>query len=232
MTLEIQQLLSDTKAAFDKSPIKRFAEENRLNWFYSISSTRLILNNNLIVGFNGGAIDNYNYQPQTQIPTDNFKALFDNKDLGSLQRIYEPLKQYFPDGDIDNCVQTNFCFFRSKTEGQITRVDLELSTPLFQKFISIIKPKRIIGFSSKLRDYFLHSSFCKNLEQLNIPSNRKTLYVVKGVYINNNEVIPVYFLPHPNSKFTTGARQTAWEFCFRPGNTKIGDAENRQKRVS
>jgi hypothetical protein len=79
MTQDIQQLFIDTRAAFDKSPIKKFAEENRLNWNYSISSTRLTTDNNVIVGFNGGATDNYNYQPQTEIPSDNFKDLFDKK---------------------------------------------------------------------------------------------------------------------------------------------------------
>lgn len=214
MTKDIQQLFTDTRNAFDKSSIKRFATENGLTWNYSISSTLLTADNNVIVGFNGGATDNYDYPPQTEIPPDNFKDLYDKKWLGSLQRIYEPLKQYFPYEEIDNCVQTNFCFFRSKEENQITAADIQLSTPLFQKLIDIIKPKRIIGFSSKLRDYFLNHNFCTSPETLNILSNGKTLFVVKGTYNVSGKSIPVFFLPHPNSKFTTSARETAWKFCF------------------
>lgn len=221
MTQDIQQLFTDTRAAFDKSSIKIFATENRLNWNYSISSTRLTSDNNVIVGFNGGATDNYDYPPQTEIPSDNFKDLYDKKWLGSLQRIYEPLKQYFPHEDIDNCVQTNFCFFRSKEESQITAADIQLSTPLFQKLIDIIKPKRIIGFSSKLRDYFLNHNFCTLSETRNIPSKGKTLFVAKGTYNVNGKSIPVCFLPHPNSKFETIARQAAWKFCFEPKNNLI-----------
>lgn len=217
MTKDIQQLFNDTRAAFDKSPIKIFATENRLSWNYSISSTRLTFASNVIIGFNSGATDNYPYQPQTEIPSANFKDLYDKKnELGSLQRIYEPLKQYLPREDIDNCVQTNFCFFRSKKEDQITTVDLQLSTPLFQKLMDIIKPKRIVGFSNKLRSYFLNNKLCTSIEELNIPSNKRTLFVAKGTCNINGRKIPVFFLPHPNSKFTTAARKAAWEFCFDP----------------
>lgn len=210
MTGDIQQLFVDTKIAFEKSSIKKFAENNKLSWHYSVSSTHLTTNNNVIVGFNWGATDNYSYKPQAEMPTENFKQLYDKQDLGSLQRIYEPLKKCFPYEDIDNCVQTNFCFFRSKKESQITSADLDLSTPLFQKLLVIIKPKRIIGFSNKLRDYFLNNKLCSSVETFNIPSNKKTLFVAKGIYRLNRQDIPILFLPHPNSRFTTEARQTAW----------------------
>lgn len=215
MKSEIQQLFSETRKAFNKSPIKKFATNNKLNWYYSVSSTMLTADNNVIVGFNWGAEDNSDFQPQTEIPTKNFKDLYDKKtELGSLQRIYEPLKKYFPYEDIDNCVQTNFCFFRSKDESQISEMDLQQSTPLFRKLLDIIKPKRIIAFSSKLRDYFLNINLCTSIETLNIPSNGKTLFVAKGKYHVQGRDIPIFFLPHPNSQFTSEARQTAWEFCF------------------
>lgn len=214
MKKDIELLFTNTANAFDKSSIKIFAMENKLNWNYSICSTRITTETNLIVGFNCGATDNYDYLPQTEIPHDSFKDLFDKKELGSLQRIYEPLKQYFPYEDIANCVQTNFCFFRSKKENQITEADIQLSKPLFQKLIEIIKPKRIIGFSSKFRDYFLSNNLCSSIETLIIPSNRKRLFVAKGTYNVNGKSIPIFFLPHPNSKFTTAARQAAWKFCL------------------
>jgi len=124
------------------------------------------------------------------------------------------MKPFFDDEEINNCVQTNFCFFRSNKEEQISMADLELCTPLFQKLLLIIKPKRIVGFSNKLRDHFLQNKLCSSVEILNIPSNRKTLFAAKGLYSIENEEIPIYFLPHPNSKFTSQARKCAWEFCF------------------
>jgi membrane protein YdbS with pleckstrin-like domain len=232
MTADIQHIITETSIAFDKSPIKKFATDKGLNWYYSISSTRLTTDNNVIVGFNWGAADNFNYQPQTEIPTENFKDLYDKKWLGSLQRIYEPLKEYFPYEDIDNCVQTNFCFFRSKEENQITPTDLQLSTPLFQNLLDIIKPKRIVGFSNKLRDYFLNNNLCTSVETLNIPSNGKTLFVAKGIYRVNGRDIPIFFLPHPNSQFTSAARHTAWEFCFESNdNIKSDKPMDTEKEI-
>jgi hypothetical protein len=214
MTADIKQLFTETRTAFEKSLIKKFATDNGLNWHYSISSTRLTTENTLIVGFNWGASDNTDYQPQTEIPTENFRDLYDKKWLGSLRRIYEPLKEYFPLENIDNCVQTNFCFFRSKEENQISAYDLELSIPLFQKLLDFIEPRRIIGLSNKLRDYFLNNNLCMQVETLNIPSNSKTLFVAKGIFCLHGRAIPVFFLPHPNSKFTSAARKAAWKFCF------------------
>ena len=209
---KIQTLFDDTKLAFLKSDIKKFAEANNLQWNYSISATPLTKNNTVIVGFNWGASSEGDI-PQLAPPTRNFKSLYD--ELGSFKKVDSSLRKYFSDTEIDNCVQTNFCFFRSKEENQISDKDLELSTPLFETLISLIEPKRIISFSSKLRDYFLKDEkLYRPNGELNITSNKKTLYVAKGFYLLKGNEIPVYFLPHPNSKFTGEARKKAWEFCF------------------
>ena len=212
--MNLQPLFTETKTAFDKSPIKKFATDNGLKWYYSISSTRLTINNNVIIGFNGGAAVNTVYEPQTEEPQQNFKDLYDKKWLGSMERIYKPLKEYLPHEDIDNCVQINFCFFRSKKESQITETDLQLTTPLFQKLLDTIKPKQIFGFSNKVRDYCLNNNLCNPVEKENINSNRKTLFVAKGIYHVDGKNIPIFLLPHPTSHFTSQARQAAWEFCF------------------
>lgn len=214
MDKNIKDLFQETQRAFDKSLIGKYNEQK---WFYSISATPLIANKNVIVGFNWGAKDNYTYESQNEIPTDNFKYLYENNLLGSLQRIYKPLRHYFPNEDIDNCVQTNFCFFRSKKQNQIKQADLELSTPLFIKLIDIIKPKRIIGFSSKFREYCVNESICKNIRQTQFKSNRKKVYVAKGIFKANKNEFPVYFLPHPNARITTLARDYAWNYCFKKG---------------
>ncbi|HRK54396.1 MAG TPA: hypothetical protein PK185_10820 [Cyclobacteriaceae bacterium] len=210
----IQQLFADTQAAFAKAPIKKYADANGHLWNYSISSTRITEGANLIIGFNWGVSGNEPYKPQNEIPKENFKELYDKNDLGSLQRIYLPLKQRFPAEDIDNAMQTNFCFFRSKTEGEITSEDLMLSTPLFQQLINIIKPKRILAFSKKLQSYCIESALCSDLEEASFPSNKRTLHTAKGNLKLNDTVVPIYFLPHPNAKFTSIARKKAWDFCF------------------
>ena len=210
----IQQLYLDTQAAFDRSPIKRYSEVNNFKWNYSISATTLKEGANLIIGFNWGVAGSNPYEPQMEPPKENFKTLFDIKDLGSLQRIYQPLKQKFPIDEVDNSIQTNFCFFRSKAEEEITAEDLSLSTPLFLRLLEIIKPKRIIGFSKKLQNYFVENNLCDQLESESFQSNKRTLHVAKGYLKKYDQKIPIYFLPHPNAKFTSVARKKAWDFCF------------------
>ncbi len=210
----IQQLFKDTKEAFSKSPIKKYAEVNNHKWNYSVSATRLMEGANLIIGFNWGASGNKSYEPQMEVPKENFKDLYDKKWLGSLERIYQPLKQRFPAEDIDNSTQTNFCFFRSKIENEITPEDLALSTPLFMKLIALIKPKRIMGFSKKLQSYCIDNNLCDQVESKSFPSNKRTLHVARGYLRLAGQETPIYFLPHPNSKFTSVARKNGWDFCF------------------
>ena len=214
MTDEIQQLFEETKIAFENAPIKKYAEQNNLHWSYSICSTKLQQNCNLLIGFNWGAAKDFKYLAQSEIPGDTFKQLYDKKELGSFQRLYDPLNEYLKNGDVDNFSQTNFCFFRSATEAQITKDDLKLSTPLFEKLIQIIAPKKIIGFSSTLRNYFLDNNLCTSLQQKSIIFNNKTLLVCKGTYKIKETETPIYFLPHPNAQLTSEARKEAWEFCF------------------
>ncbi len=74
-----KKLFQDTKVAFEKSGIRQYAISNNLKWNYSISATRLTYGGNLIVGFNWGVEDNYDYEPQLILPEDRFKDLYDKK---------------------------------------------------------------------------------------------------------------------------------------------------------
>ncbi len=212
---EIQMLFETTRIAFEKAPIRKYAQANGLQWNYSISSTRLTEGTNLIVGFNWGVDPNLPHPAQTEIPDFSFKELYDKKELGSLQRIYLPLKERFREEEINNSVQTNFCFFRSRVEAEITVEDLALSTPLFLQLISIIKPKRILGFSKRLQRYCIESNLCSQVETASFPSNKRTLHVAKGFLKQSDGLAtPIFFLPHPNAKFTSIARKNGWDFCF------------------
>jgi hypothetical protein len=215
MELELKKLFESTKMAFGKSDIKKYAEMNGHQWYYSISSTKLEKNQTVLIGYNGGAEIGVNYDPQLEIPPENFKDLYDKKWLGSFVRVYTNLKTYLKNDDVDNFVQTNFCFFRSKSEGLISYHDIELCKPLFEELIEIIKPKRIIGFSKKLSDYLIPKIPGDYLESINIPSNKKTLHVIKGKINIAGSLIPIFFLPHPNAKFTGDSLVKAWDFCFK-----------------
>jgi hypothetical protein len=212
---EIYALYKETGEAFEKSQIKDYAYERGLKWFYSVTATRLTTNTTAIVGFNWGAAEKCEYKPQTEPPDCSFKNLYDKKgELGSLQKIYKSLKTWLPEEEVDNAVQTNFCFFGSRFENEITAVDLELSTSLFTRLIEMIKPKRIVGLSKKLERYFVDNGLCSNVQTASVPSNKRTLYVTKGDFKISDKRIPIRFLPHPNAKFTKVAREKAWEICF------------------
>lgn len=201
--------------AFNKAPIKRYAEERSQSWYYSICATQPNTNANVLVGFNWGAAKDYKYEAQKEMPRENFRDLYDTNDLGSLQRIYQPLVERLGEQEAEQCVQTNFCFFRSKTEGQISNEDLALSKPLFNRLMEMLRPERIIGFSSQLRDHFLYQVPEASLDMKEFASNTRTIYVAKGAYHAGDRKIPVCFLPHPNAKFTSEARWKAWDYGLR-----------------
>lgn len=211
---EMAALFQATKTAFEQSVIKRYAEDRNLQWNYSIVSTQLTQNATVIVGFNWGVEDKKKYGPQIEIPKDTFKELYDKKWLGSLERIYQPFKQYLPEEDIDHFVQTNFCFFRSKKENQIKSEDLALSTPLFNRLIELITPKRIIGFFHLLRKHLINNNLLIQLEENRIPDSKKTVYAIKGRYRIEGLRIPCFVLPHLGAHISGEARTKAWEFCF------------------
>lgn len=218
MNSRLLNLLDESREAFNKSDIRKFAEDNNFSWFYNICTTRITPNNILIVGFNCAAEKEKTHEPQLELPKESFKDLKDLNWLGSLKRIYNPLMKYLPEENINNCIQTNICFFRSEKEKQISHKDLLLSIPLFNKFIEIVKPKMIIGFSSALRNHFKDKLTISEYEFVNILSGsgktKKIFESAKCKFSVGGKNIPVYFLPHPNYRITKNARVQAWEFCF------------------
>jgi hypothetical protein len=207
---EIKALFEATKTAFQQSAIRKYAEANNEEWNYAITSTQLTPNSTVIVGFNWGVTAEDEYEPQTEIPDDTFKDLYDKKWLGSLERSYQPLKKYLPDEDIDHCVQTNFCFFRSESEAQIRAVDLALTTPLFSRLMELIEPKQIIGFSHHLRKYLARHYLLLEMKQTRIPMGKRSVYAIKGIYQIKKREVPFYILPYPNSRISGEARSAAW----------------------
>lgn len=131
----VRSLYKRIEAAFNQSDVKKYAEDHHEKWFYCLTSTKLTSNTTVIIGFNGGAKKDCPYRPQNsaEYPNKSFKDLYDMKDeLGSFSRIYNCLKQYLPKEDIDNFVQTNFCFFKSNNENEISEKDIRLCIPIFE----------------------------------------------------------------------------------------------------
>jgi hypothetical protein len=208
---QIGELFNKVDKAFEESDIRKYAEEKGKKWHYSIVSTAVQPNCPLLVGLNWGADKVSDYEKQNSIPKEKF---FEIPDLGSFRRIRPFLESYFP-GDSDNLVQSNFFFFRSENESQISQKDLNISSELFSEFLKIVEPSTIIGFSSKLRDYFLTNKDIFDLEHtVPITTNKGVYNVYIGRYIAGGVNVPVFLLPHPNYRISGEARHQAWKSCF------------------
>lgn len=198
------KLLYKIKQAYLDSDVRNINKD----WKYSLTSTKLSKNKPLIVGFNYGAEENYQYNEQTNYPFAYFSGLYD--ELASFKKVVALFHEYFTQGLY--ATQTNICFFRSKKEAEISKHDLELCKPIFYELVNYLNPQCIISFTRK--DFLLLDKKTE-IKTIEIPSNNKTLYVSKGKILVNSSRIDYYNLPHPNSHFTTESRIKAWEYCFK-----------------
>ena len=147
----LNELLTDLERAYSQSEIRKYCIENGYEWFYSLVSTSMKPGGPLVLGFNWGASSDEKYKPQRTIS----KTDFSEEDVGSLTRIFPYCRKYFGNDFISTITQSNYCFFRSKTENQIKLSDIELCEPIFIRLIDIIEPSYVLCFSSKLRDFML-----------------------------------------------------------------------------
>ncbi len=202
--------------AFEISDIKKYAESTGHQWYYSIASTKIIKHSPMLAGFNFDAEAGIHYDLQAEIPRDSLKKLQGkkNNEPGSIRIVYPLLKKFLPGEDVDNFILTNLCFFRSMEEYHLSDNDIELCEPLFEELINIVEPKRVIGFSPKVKDYFTSKNLCLDIKSENFKSGKNTLQAVKGYLKIKKTLVPFCILPHPNSRFSTEAIEKAYRYCF------------------
>ncbi len=201
--------LNDTKKVFEKSDIYEDSVKN--NWWYSVSATGIFIGKPLIVGFNWGAAQGVLYEPQKEYRFETFEGLYD--ELGSFKRTIKYFHVYCPLAL--SGMQTNFCFFRSPKESDISSRDLELSLPLFLKYVEYIKPSMLITFSGSLIKYLIKNELLVDHKVKQISNGKSTISPLKGKFVANNQKIDLVYLHHPNSPVKAEARNEAWEYCFR-----------------
>lgn len=220
MKEKLEELLVELRDAYEKSDNKNnaFCIKNNRKWGYELIQTALIEGQPIIIGFNWGVDNTWEeylkgnqYEHQISIQEQTFENIY----MGSLKRAMNLCKEVFPDINFTNGSHSNFCFFRSEKEDQISEEDIKLSIPIFRKLIEIIKPSVMFCFSSRARDYMINSGMILNKEEKIISlkthgKRRNTFKAVKGLFANNTKV---YCLPHPNSKIKKEIRLEAWSFC-------------------
>lgn len=211
MKEKLEALLCDLATAYKISDINKFCIENDLSWHYSLLTTALEIKKPLIVGFNWGAANGISYRPQHRIERVNFL----NQDLGSLKRTLPFFARYLGLDEITSASQTNLCFFRSHKESQISKRDILLCEPIFNRLIEILQPSYIVCFSGQLKKIIIELNLLENIQTEKVvwkSGSRNVSYnASKGYFKGAGEI---YFLPHPNYPLSGVAREKAWQFNF------------------
>lgn len=206
MREELNALLELIGPIYGKSDIKK----ERPDWGYSLVTTAMEVSAPFLLGFNWGANQNETYQNQKSVELANFE----NEDVGSLKRIFPFIRSYFGEEYLSKVSQSNYCFFRSKTEAQISHADIERCKPVFLKLIKILEPSAILCFSSKLRKYLIETNQVLDRKERVISFRRGSrdieFVAVHGKFASG---VDIRFLPHPNFPMSRNARLEAWQFC-------------------
>jgi len=206
--MELQTYYKKIQNALNQSDINLINKD----WHYSLCNSVPKIGQPLIIGFNWGIESNYKKQTISDLNTE-----IDWSELVNLKEIKPYLEKYFIKHPITNYNQTNYCFFRSKKQNQISKKDIELSEPIFFDFVSKIKPEYIVSFSAKLRDTFIKKGYLKYYSKKIVFDGKKNIYAYHGFVKIDNWWTYIYFLPHPsywnriNNKKTT--LEELWKIC-------------------
>ena len=210
MREKLNELLEQLVPIYDASDIKKNSEKDGQKWGYSLVTSAMERSAPLILGFNWGANKEEKYENQEFMKVSDFEK----EDVGSLKRIFPLIRNYFGEEYLSKVSQSNYCFFRSKTESQITPADIERCRPVFIKLIEILEPSAIICLSAKLRKHLIDSNQVSELREKVIKFKRGSRLVefvaFRGKFASG---VDIKFLPHPNFPMTRDARLEAWEFC-------------------
>lgn len=206
----LNRLLSELGEVYEKSDIKQYCLEHGHKWHYSLITTPMKSDSPLILGFNWGASGDKPYEPESSVVPEEFHA----SEVGSLSRIIPFCKRYYGNDFLSEASQSNYCFFRSKAEDQISNKDIQLCEPIFDQLIEAISPSIILCFSSKLRNYLLGTNRVRSKTSKSISYKRGArLVTFEATRAMLATGIEIKFLPHPNYPMKGDARSEAWEFC-------------------
>lgn len=210
MEEKLNALLGKLDQIYDKSDIKKFCIKENLKWGYSLVTTPMERGAPLILGFNWGASQGYQHQNETLIKKTHFK----DEETGSLKRIIPFIRQHFGEDYLVKTSQSNYCFFRSKTEAQIGEADIKRCSSVFSELIEILEPSSIICLSSKLRKHLIETNqifdICEEAIAFKRGSTEINFVAIRGRLASG---VKIKFLPHPNYPMTRTARIDAWKFC-------------------
>src|SRR5680860_1514247 len=112
----LDSLLIELEQVYKKSAIKKYCLKYDHEWHYSLLTTTMKSDGPLVLGFNWGASQGGKYEPQRSVNESEFAS----GDIGSLSRILPYCEKYFDIDFLSKISQSNYCFFRSECESQIS----------------------------------------------------------------------------------------------------------------
>lgn len=234
MRNELIKLLAELGAAYLESDIQRnsYCRENNRKWAYELIQTALEENQPLIIGFNWGVdnswdeyINGNEYNHQQTIEEVKFIDIY----KGSIERAMNMCKTYFKEIEFGKGSHSNFCFFQSAEENQISKKDIELCVPIFNKMINIVKPSVVFCFSRKAMDYLIRQGLARNIKREKFSpddGNGRSCYAAKGEL---DDGVKIYFLPHPNSRLKKKYEIKHGDFVVNQRrNSAVGSGERQR----
>lgn len=209
---QYRELCAEVRTAYRASDIQRHG------WYYGICATKLVPDQPLIIGFNWGVDKKNGHDEPTglEYPNETFADLVSKPtELGSLARLPSYLKEYlgFP---LHKYGQTNICFFRSESAGQVSAHDFDSCLPVFRQLLRYAQPGLLIVLSSRVLNAFRDPQFACELETKSIRMNSRMLFeAARGTVAIGDSRVAIVAVPHPNTPCTGKGRRAVWEFAFR-----------------
>ncbi|WP_052592557.1 ribonuclease R [Aureispira sp. CCB-QB1] len=197
-----EALLPDVQKAFNKSHIKNIAKQKNAKWRYEIAPSAPMPDSVLLLHFNPEAALNKGYRGQKLISKHPFKP------QGSTKTFF---KTYFPQ---ERLSEGYLSPFRSLDDKQLSKKDIELSLPIFEAFIQLLKPKKIVSFSVPMVETLQKNNYLSNLEEEEVTDQGRTVITSRGILNVGELKIPIYFVPRPSSRLLKGLKTLAWEWAL------------------
>ena len=112
------------------------------------------------------------------------------------------------------CSLGYFSPFRSFDDKQLSEQDLALSLPLFERYIELIKPVKVLVFSSYLVEVLQEKALLSEYINEEISIEGRTILVARGQLEVAGHRCPILFLPSATSRLPRPLKEAAWAWAF------------------
>jgi ribonuclease R len=197
-----EALLPAVKKAFNKSEVKHIAIQKKAKWQFEITPSAPVPESVLLLRFNPEASLNKGYRGQKLISKHPFKP------EGSTRVFF---KTYCPYQKVSEGYLSPL---RSLDDKQLSDHDIELSLPIFEDFIKLLKPTKVVSFSAPMIATLQKYKYLTNIEEEEVTDQDRTIISSRAILNVGDLKIPIYFVPRPSSRLLKELKSLAWDWAF------------------